>query len=81
MTSTTTNIQLSTEVSEQLNHAELFLHRGKDWIITHAIERYLSELEPPTLANEAKRQSVCVSQCSGEEKTIWKDGIDVENWR
>lgn len=79
--SITTSIRLTTNINAQLNQAALDLHRGKSWIITHAIERYLSEMKPLTLAEEAKRQSILASQNINAEEDIWEDNVDIEDWK
>lgn len=79
--SITTSVRLTTDINAQLNQAALILHRGKNWIITHAIERYLSEMKPLTLTEEAKRQSILASQSMNTEDDIWEDNVDIENWK
>lgn len=75
----TTSIRLSVEMSDKLNQASSVLHRGKNWIITQAISRYLSQIKSLTLAEEAKRQSLLASRSLSDD--IWEDNSDFEDWK
>ena len=77
----TTSIRLSPELRKQLEHAARTLHRGKSWIIIHALESYLEKLQLTLLADEARRQSLLIAaQDDEEENKIWEDNADTTGW-
>ncbi|EKD45111.1 MAG: hypothetical protein ACD_70C00069G0002, partial [uncultured bacterium] len=65
----------------QLDEAANNLHRGINWIIIHALEKYLEDLRFTLLAKEAQRQSILASQTDDSEETkIWEDNSDTTGW-
>jgi predicted DNA-binding protein len=81
-TGVTTSIRLPQDLNNQLNQAKHLLHRGKNWIITQAVKRYLAELAPLNLSEEAKRQSLLASKISViAEENLWEDNYENEDWQ
>lgn len=81
-TGITTSIRLPQDLNNQLNQAKHLLHRGKNWIITQAVKRYLAELTPLNLSEEAKRQSLLASKASCEdEQNLWEKDYENEDWQ
>ena len=81
--SRTTSIRLSPELRAELERAAHQLHRGKNWIIVHALQAYLAKLQFDLLADEARRQSLLVSKMSKaerEEAEDWEDLTDTADW-
>lgn len=76
----TTSIRLSPPLREQLEQASHALHRGKNWIITKALEEYLGKLNQKALLQEAQRQSLLASQTSGTEDKEWEQNMDTTGW-
>ncbi len=62
MKSVTTSIRIDAGLAEQLALAASRLARGKNWIITQALEEYLAKVNQDDLATEARRQSLLVAR-------------------
>lgn len=73
----TTSIRLSPRLRRALEQRARAEQRGKNWIISRALEKYLEE-ESPDLAEEARRQSLLASQHGGED---WSEVADFEQWK
>jgi len=72
---------LPSELRAQLEQAARALHRGKSWIIIHALESYLEKLQFNLLAEEARRQSLLAAQADNdEENQSWEDNADTTGW-
>lgn len=69
----TINVRLPSILNRQLSETSHSLHRDKDWIIAKALEEYLSHINYPALAEEAKRQSLLACQSDAEENKLWED--------
>lgn len=76
----TTSIRLSPELKGQLEHASQQLHRGKNWIITQALEEFLTKLDKSLLTKEARRQSLLASQTQTSEQQDWEQNTDTSGW-
>jgi predicted DNA-binding protein len=75
----TTSIRLESDLRDQLEHASQVLHRGKNWIIQQALQKYLAEMDFADLAKEARRQSLIACRAARDES--WEDlEDDVEGW-
>jgi hypothetical protein len=59
---------------EQRARAE---QRGKNWIISRALEKYLEE-ESSGLAEEARRQSLLATRHGADD---WSEAADLEQWK
>jgi len=75
----TTSIRLPPTLREQLEKATHHLHRGKNWIITKALEEYLEKLHQNVLAEEAHRQSLLASQVENKDED-WEQNTDTRGW-
>lgn len=75
----TTSIRLTPQVRRQLEQASHTLHRGKNWIINHALEMYLKKLSYQLLAEEARRQSLLASKVT-KEQDAWEENSDQTGW-
>ncbi len=77
----TTSIRLPDELRAQLEEAARAMHRGKSWIIIHALEAYLQTVQYNLLAAEARRQSLLTSkEDDPEEMQFWEDISDTAGW-
>jgi len=78
--SVTTSIRLELSLSRKLEKAAHNLHRGKNWLISEAVRRYLEQLENTTLVQEARKQSLLVSKQKNTDYDIWETNSDSEGW-
>jgi predicted DNA-binding protein len=78
--SVTTSIRLELSLSRKLEKAAHNLHRGKNWLISEAVRRYLEQLENTTLVQEARNQSLLVSKQKNKDYDIWETNSDSEGW-
>lgn len=76
----TTSIRLEVSLSKKLETAAHNLHRGKNWLISEAVRRYLEQLENPNLIQEARRQSLLVSEQKNQDTDLWEMNSDQEGW-
>ncbi|WPJ94203.1 ribbon-helix-helix protein, CopG family [Coraliomargarita algicola] len=74
--SVTTSIRLSPRLRRALEQRAQAERRGKNWVISRALEKYLEE-GAPDLEAEARRQSILASQPPSED---WGDDADFEQW-
>ncbi len=81
--SVTTSIRLAADLRLQLDHAAQRLHRGKNWIVSQALQEYLAKLGESKLVNEAQRQSLLAKQAdeANEDIKIWEDNQDDSGWQ
>lgn len=78
----TTSIRLPSALRAQLEQAARALHRGKSWIIVHALESYLEKLQFNLLAEEAHRQSLLAAKRDNDkEDQSWEDSSDTSGWK
>ena len=75
----TTSIRLSEDLRLELEIVSRRLHRGKNWLISEALRRYLRSLENPSLQAEARRQSLLVSKGDTLDP-FWEDNADTRGW-
>ena len=76
----TTSIRLEASLSEKLKRVAHNIRRGKNWIISEAVRRYLEQLESSDLVQEARRQSLLISKEKSLDKDIWEINSDHEGW-
>lgn len=76
----TTSIRLPPQLREELEKAAHTLHRGKNWIVTEALQEYLAKLHHHELAKEARRQSILASRKKRKEDKSWEDNSDTSEW-
>lgn len=80
MQNVTTSIRLPSKLREQLEKTSRKLHRGKNWIITKALEEYLAKTGHEDLAKEARRQSLLVARLDKEADKDWEENTDTSGW-
>ena len=76
----TTSIRLELSLSKKLERAAHNLHRGKNWLISEAVRRYLEQLENPSLVQEARKQSLLASKQKNPAADLWEINSDQEGW-
>ncbi len=81
-THVTTSIRLAGSLRDRLEKRSKLLGRGKNWIISRALEEYLKVEEQDELEREARRQSLLASaQASDVEASLWESGADFGDWK
>ncbi len=76
----TTSVRLDPDLRDQLEHASHVMRRGKSWIINHALQKYLAEIETVALAKEAQRQSLLANRIDKKVSDDWEDLQDTTGW-
>jgi predicted DNA-binding protein len=76
----TTSIRLELSLSKRLEKAAHNLHRGKNWLISEAVCKYLEQLENPNLVQEARKQSLLASKQKNKDTDLWEINSDQEGW-
>ena len=79
--SVTSSFRISEETRDRLEETAGYLGKGKNWIITRALEEYLDRVGRETLAKEARRQSLAASGAVTEDEEAWAAQADTEDWR
>ena len=77
----TSSFRISEELRDQLADTAGHLGKGKNWIITRALEEYLARVGRKALAEEARRQSLAASGVTTEDEENWAEPADTEDWR
>jgi predicted DNA-binding protein len=78
--SITTSIRLEISLSKKIEKVAHDLHRGKNWLISEALRIYLEQLENPNLIQEARKQSLLVSEQKNQDSDLWETNSDQEGW-
>ena len=81
MKSTTTSVRVSNELRSRLDQAARQLKRGKNAIITLALEEYLGKFNRQQYLEEACRQSLLASAASDEDAAQWSKHADTSGWK
>lgn len=76
--SITTSIRLTPKLRRALELKAKKEKRGKNWIISRALETYLEQDGLTDLAAEAKRQSLIAAQQHDDD---WSEGADLAQWK
>jgi predicted transcriptional regulator len=76
--SITTSIRLDPELRRALEARAKKENRGKNWIISRALESYLKLDGWSELAAEADRQSRIAAEQATDD---WTDDADLEQWK
>lgn len=80
MKSVTTSIRLTADLVERLEREANRLARGKNWIISKALEEFLSKRNHGGFLAEARRQSLRVSKKRNRrEEAFWEP--DIREWK
>ena len=78
--SITTSIRLDSNLSAKLEKAARELRRGKNWIISESIRKYLDQIKNTSLVQEARTQSLLINKQNESEHDLWEINSDVEEW-
>ena len=82
MPSTTTSIRLPDELRARLERTSRVLKRGKNSIITEAIDQYLRRFDREALIREARRQSLLVRDAEDRRDTEFLQNLaDPRDWK
>jgi predicted DNA-binding protein len=79
--STTSSFRISEELQVRLDQTSRHLKRGKNWVITRALEDYLDKVGHDALAAEARRQSLLASGAVTEDEKFWRKRGDTAGWK
>ena len=80
--SVTTSIRLDSVLRNRLEQASRILHRGKNWIISHALEEYLKKINNRDFIVEAHRQCQLVNMAENKKiDDVWENIADVSGWK
>jgi predicted DNA-binding protein len=72
---------MSNELRDRLEKAARRLKRGKNSIVTQALEEYLEKLSRSKFLEEARRQSILASTSSNEDENVWLEHADSTGWK
>ena len=78
--SVTTSIRLSWRVRQELEKTAANLHRGKNWVIEHALENYFLQLNKGSLRDDARAQSLLASKADDNVSTAFEENADLSGW-
>ena len=81
MSSVTTSVRLEQKLAQRLEQAAGRMSRGKNWIISKALEEYLAKFSQDDLAAEARRQSKLCACAERRGKNVGFPEEDIEQWR
>ena len=75
MSSVTTSVRLDSRLARRLERTSARLSRGKNWIISTALDEYLAKVNRDDLATEARRQSLLLSRGTrrGKGDDFWEE--------
>ena len=76
--SITTSIRLTPKLRRALELKAKKEKRGKNWIISRALENYLQQDGLTDLEAEAKRQSLIAAQ---QHEDDWSEDADLAQWK
>jgi predicted transcriptional regulator len=65
----------------RLEQAARRLNRGKNAIITLALEEYLDKFNRQRFLEEARRQSILASAETREDESYWSKQADTSGWK
>ena len=57
------------------------LKRGKNSIITEALEEYLDRINQQRFLEEARRQSMLASAAPNRDEDVWLEHADTTGWK
>ena len=82
MPSSTSSIRLPDALRRRLERTAQRLKRGKNSIITQALDEYLRKVDSEELVAEARRQSLLASEADNQEELEeWAKMADTRGWR
>ena len=79
--SVTSSFRISNELNARLEEAVRRFKRGKNSLITEALEDYLDKVSRQRFLEEARRQSLLVSGASTEDEDFWLEQADTRGWK
>ena len=79
--STTSSFRISNELRTRLEQTARRLNRGKNAIITLALEEYLDKFNRQRFLEEARRQSILASAASSDDEIQWSKHADTSGWK
>ena len=77
----TSSFRISTELRDRLEQAARRLKRGKNSIITQALEEYLNNINGRKFLEEARCQSILASGSPTEAEDVWLEHVDTTGWK
>lgn len=72
---------MSNELRDRLEKAARRLKRGKNSIVTQALEEYLEQLSRTKFLEEARRQSILASTSPNPNEEAWLEHADTNGWK
>ena len=72
---------MSNELRDRLEKAARRLKRGKNSIVTQALEEYLEKLSRSKFLEEARRQSILAGNSPNEDEDVWLEHADITEWK
>ena len=73
---------MSIDLRDRLEKTARRLKRGKNSLITEALEEYLGRVSRTGFLDEARRQSILASASPTEEQEIWLErAADTSGWK
>lgn len=82
MASVTTSVRLDQSLARRLEREAARLSRGKNWIISKALEEFLSKRSGEEFLAEARRQSLRASRKRNRrEEAFWETAADARGWK
>jgi predicted DNA-binding protein len=81
MASVTTSVRIEQKLAQRLERTAARLARGKNWIISKALEEYLAKVNQHDLVAEARRQSMLCARAERRGKGVGFPEEDIEEWK
>jgi predicted DNA-binding protein len=81
MASVTTSVRIEQKLAQRLERAATRLARGKNWIISKALEEYLARANQSDLAAEARRQSKLCARAERRGQGVGFPEENIEEWK
>ena len=72
MPSSTSSFRISEELRHRLEITARSVNKGKNWVLTRALEEYLDRHSQVGLRAEARRQSQLASKSQGKDEALWE---------
>ena len=72
---------MSIELSNRLEQLARRLKRGKNSIITQALEEYLEKLNHAKFLEDARKQSILASVSPNQDEEAWLEHADTTGWK
>ena len=79
MASSTSSFRVSDELKARLEEASRRMKKGKNKILTEALQEYLDRHNQDSLQAEARRQSLIASRTKWKDQDAWERAV-AEAW-